>query len=382
MSKVSVGVNLLWLVPGEVGGSEESTTASLRALADLDDARVDLRLFVLEPMRSAHPDLLDSIPADVAPLRGHVRAARIAAESSWLAIRTRGLGLVHHAGGTAPLVRTAPYVLTLHDLQPLERHATHSAVKRAYLRATVPRSVRRARAVIVPSEFVRRSVLDHVGGDADKVVVIPHGVETFEPATPPDVLADRFGLHGPVVLYPAITYPHKNHRVLLDAFADVVRSHPEAVLVLPGSVGAEEERLREQIGRLGLRRCVRRPGRVSPSDMAGLYRTASVVAVPSRYEGFGLPAAEAMAYGAPVVAAAGTSLPEVVGDAGYLLDPDDVAGWSDAISGLLDAPAERARLAVAGRARAAALYSWRTNARRLADVYADAGRMGPAGSPL
>jgi alpha-1,3-rhamnosyl/mannosyltransferase len=364
----TIGVNLLWLVPGEVGGSEESTVASLLALADRSEPGLALKLFVLDGMRGAHPGLVEAFPTEVLPVSGRLRAGRIAAESSWLAARTRGLDLVHHAGGTAPPVRSAPYVLTLHDLQPLERRATHSALKRAYLRAAIPPSVARARTVVVASEYVRTAVLARFGIDPSKVVVIPHGVEPLAAATPADVIAERYRLDGPVVLYPAITYPHKNHRVLVAAFAGVLEAHPEAVLVLPGSRGGAEDEVRAQIGALGIEDRVRRTGRVSAADVAGLYRAASVVAVPSQYEGFGLPAAEAMAYGAPLVAASTTALPEVVGDAGVLVDPDDVAGWTGAINALLGSPDERARLGEAGRRRARR-YTWGANAAALAEVY-------------
>jgi alpha-1,3-rhamnosyl/mannosyltransferase len=363
-----VGINLLWLVPGEVGGSEESSLASVRALA-IAAPDLDLRLFALEPLVAAHPDLADRCAVDVLRSSGRSRWRRVLAESTWLRERTRGFDLVHHAGGTAPFRRSTPYVLTVHDLQPLERRATHSAVKRAWLRATIPPSVRHARRIVVPSEFVRGTVVERLGVDPDRVVAIPHGVEPPRAATDLDEVTERYRLDGPVVLYPAITYPHKNHRVLVSAFAALVERHPGAVLVLTGGEGSEEAAVRAQIQSLGLSDRVRRTGRISAADVAGLYRAAAVVAVPSRYEGFGLPAAEAMAHGAAVVAADATSLPEVVGDAGVLVDPDDVEGWATALASLIDDPGERARLGDLGRARSAARHSWAANAAAHADVY-------------
>jgi alpha-1,3-rhamnosyl/mannosyltransferase len=373
MSKMTVAINLLWLRPGQVGGSEESTLASLRALAERADPDLRLRLFVTEQLRREYPELSRMFPSDVLPFSGipMARIARISAEITWLAARTRGVDLVHHAGGTAPPLRGAPYVLTVHDLQPLESSVTHSRVKRTYLGLAIPPSVRAARLVITPSEFVRRSVLARLGADPDRVLVIPHGVDVLATATPADVITKRYRLDGPVVLYPAVTYPHKNHKVLVDAFAAVVEQHPDAILVLPGGRGDEEDRVRAQIERLGLTARVRRTGRISAADVAGLYHAAAVVAVPSRYEGFGLPAVEAMAYGAPLVAAAATALPEVVGDAGVLVDPDDVDGWAQAIGGLLDAPEEAARLAALGRTRVGR-YSWAANAAALVDTYRSA----------
>jgi alpha-1,3-rhamnosyl/mannosyltransferase len=370
VSAATVGINLLWLVPGGVGGSEQSTLASLRALRELAPPDLDLRLFVLDPFRTAHPDVVEAFPTEVLPLSGRSRVARVGGETSWLAARTRGLDLVHHAGGTAPPLRTCPHVLTVHDLQPLEHQATHGRGKRAYLRAVIPHSVRSARAVAVPSDFVRRSVVSRFGVDPDRVVTVPHGVE-WRPGqvTPADDLRTRYRLDGPVVLYPAITYPHKNHATLVEAFATVARSdHPDAVLVLPGGEGGNEADLAARIDRLGIRSRVRRTGRISDADVAGLYEVASVVAVPSLYEGFGLPAAEAMAAGVALVAADATALPEVVGEAGLLVDPVDPMAWAEAIGRLLGDPAARASLVAKGHERVQR-YTWQANANLLAELY-------------
>lgn len=370
---LTVGVNLLWLVPDGVGGSEESTVASLRALADQADDDLSIRLYALRPFARAHPDLVDAFPTDLLPQSGESRLSRIVAEASWLAAHTRGCDLVHHAGGTAPPVRGAPYVLTVHDLQPLEAAATHGPLKRGYLSVAIPRSVQRARHVVVPSEFVRRTVVSRFRCSPEKVTAVPHGVEVLAEPTEPAELVSRLRLDGPVVLWPAITYPHKNHRVLVAAFAEVLHRHPDAVLVLPGNAGSEEERVQDQIRALGITSRVRRTGRLPAADIAGLYRLASVVAVPSRYEGFGLPAAEAMAYGVPVVASDVTALPEVVGDAGVLVGPDDVAGWTEALNLLLDSRELRARLGETGRSEAQR-YTWAANARTLTGIYRAAAR--------
>ena len=370
---IEVGVNLLWLVPGEVGGSEQSTLATLRALDDLGSPHLRLRLLALAPLLDAHPDLADRFAVDVLARSGRSRPARVVAEATWLASRTRALDLVHHAGGTAPPRRRGvPYVLTLHDLQPLERRATHGSLKRAYLAAAIPPSVRRAEAVAVPSEFVRRSVIERFDADPDRVVTIPHGVDLAAAAgTDAGELRRRYDLPAAVVLYPAITYPHKNHRVLVQAFAAVAAAHLESVLVLPGGIGSDEDELQREIERQGLSRRVRRLGRISDADVVGLLQLATVVAVPSRYEGFGLPAVEAMAAGTALVAADATALPEVVGDGGLLVDPDDVGAWSDAITGLLDDPGARRRLVERGRARAAR-FSWSANAAGFAALYQQA----------
>jgi len=371
----TIGINLLWLVPGEVGGSEESTVASLLALRALAPADLELRLFALESFAVAHPEVVAAFPTDLWPHSGRSRGLRIVGESTWLARRTTGLDLVHHAGGTAPLARSAPCVLTVHDLQPLEHTATHGALKRTYLRRAIPRSVRAARVVVTPSEFVRRSVIARLDADPARVVAVPHGVDRPTSVSPSEALTARYELDGPVVLYPAITYPHKNHLVLLEAFAAVLARHPDALLVLSGGEGSNEAAVRAQIGARGLSGRVRRVGRIPAADVAGLYDLAAIVAVPSRYEGFGLPAVEAMVHGTALVVADAAALPEVVGDAGLLVEPGDASAWARAIGELLGDPERRASLGAAGRERAAR-YGWRANAAGLADAYRQALRMG------
>jgi glycosyltransferase involved in cell wall biosynthesis len=373
VSGATVGLNLLWLVPDEVGGSEQSTLATVRGLIDLDPTDLALRLFVLPAFAAAHPDVVTALPTEIAPVSGSSRVRRVLTESTWLARRTRSLDLVHHAGGTVPVRRTTRCVLTLHDIQPLVATATHSALKRAYLARAVPRSVRGARRVAVGSAFVRETLVDHLGAPPEKIVVIPHAVPVRPPATPSATLVRRYGLTGPVVLYAAVTYPHKDHRTLLEAFAQVRAFHPDAILVLPGGAGNAERQVQLQIDGdpHGLGQSVRRLGRISEADLAGLLELATVVAVPARYEGFGLPALEAMAAGVPVVAADATALPEVVGEAGILVAPGDVGRWAEAIERLLADPDERARLGRAGLERAAR-FTTAANAGAFADLYRQA----------
>jgi glycosyltransferase involved in cell wall biosynthesis len=359
----TVGINLLWLVPGVVGGSESSTVTTLHAIAA--DPPTDLRhvLFALAPFVEAHPELADAFDLEVLALSGRAKGLRVAAEQSWLVAtaRRRGVDAMHHLGGTMPLVPGPPSVLSIHDLQPFDHPENFHPVKRMWLGRAVPRSVARASLVLTPSEWVRHSVIDRFDVDSTKVRSVPHGVAPMPAPAPADEVRSRHGIDGRFVLYPGITYPHKDHVTLVEAMAGVVDRHPDVSLVLPGGPGPAEQGLMAEVARSGLGDRVRRLGRVPIADLVTLIDEATIVAFPSRYEGFGLPVVEAMMRGRPVVAAESTAIPEIAGDGCLLVPPAMVEAWVEAIAGLLGDEARRLELGERGRARAA-LYSPERNA--------------------
>src|SRR5579859_2773376 len=203
-----VGVNLLWLVPGVVGGSEEYTTRLLAGVANERPDDIDLVLFVLRPFLAAYPELAAAFPTDAIPLSGRVKEARVAAEATWLAWRSarRQVDLVHHAGGTMPVVRSRPGIVTVYDLQPLLLPAHFRPLKRRYLEWRIPPSIRKARLVLTQSEDSKRSVVTRLGADPDRIAVVPPGIGIEpEPETGPTVdPASFYGIDGPFFLYPAI----------------------------------------------------------------------------------------------------------------------------------------------------------------------------------
>ena len=382
-----VGVNLLWLVPGVVGGSEEYTTRALRALADRDEPGLRVTLFALGQFAEAHPDLAERFTVVAADSDGHHRAERVARESTWLprALADRGVDLVHHAGGVVPpgpLVARTPSVLTIHDLQPLVMPENFSTVKRRWLASMLPRSAARARLVFTPSDPASASVVDLLGVPADRVLTVPHGVEPGPPVDPARLAAvrPRSRLGERPILSPPTPSRHKDHATLVGAFARLAPSRPDLTLVLTGGPGPLEAELAAAIRASGTGLQVRRTGRVPWSDLEALYALATVVAVPSRFEGFGAPALEAMAAGRPLVAADATALPWVVGDGGVLVAPGDVEAWAGALAAVVDDPAEQARLAAAGRRRAAT-FTWARTAEALAAGYHRAAAMGEDGAP-
>jgi glycosyltransferase involved in cell wall biosynthesis len=267
-------------------------------------------------------------------------------------------------------VRRAPGIVTVHDLQPFDMPQNFHTVKRAYVHATVPRSVRKAALVLTPSDFVREGIIERFGVPDDRVRTTWWG---FEPPSSDITVAEvqaRYGLSPRWFVMNAMTWPHKNHATLVRAFATVAAKQHDVTLVLTGGAAQEEEALADLIARLGLSDRVRRTGRIPRMDVLAIVRGAVALTFPSRYEGFGLPVVEAMSMGTPVLAADATALPEIVGEAGRLLDPEDPDAWSAAMLDLLADGDERARLSEAGRLRAQT-FSWSLTAAKTLDAYRD-----------
>ncbi|MGA1051724.1 MAG: glycosyltransferase family 4 protein [Ilumatobacteraceae bacterium] len=356
VAHASVAVNLLWISPGRVGGSEQYLHRQLLGLATVG---VRTRVHCTRAFAAAHPELGRHHDLVVAPGGRDVRAGRVLAEHSLLAVRTRRADLVHHGGGTAPLVGRRPIVLTVHDLQYLAFPQYFSAARRSYLAAMMPRSVARASVVTVPSEFVRHTVVDAFDIDPEQVVVVPHGVpETVRPDVDDIAVARRdLGLGDrPYVVYPAITHPHKGHQVLVDMLDHL---SGEIDLVLLGGAGAAESAVTAAIAASSHRSVIHRPGRVHDRCLDALLAGADALVFPSEYEGFGAPLVEAMAAGVPVVCSDAAAVTEVVDGAAVVVGARSGEAWAD---GVREALRRREELVALGAARRAAFTVERSGA--------------------
>jgi glycosyltransferase involved in cell wall biosynthesis len=360
-----IGVNLLWLAPGVVGGSESYAVGLLQRLVERDD--IDVTAYALPSFTESYPDLAAAMRTVTAPLPGGRRVLRrVGVENAWLPSRIRGsmLDLTHHLGGVIPPLCRGTAAVTVHDLQYLAFPEYFSGAKRRYLAATQGPSLERADVVMAISRFTRLDILERFELDESKVVVVPPVVTVAPPVTDAarhDV-RETYGLNGDFVLYPAATYPHKNHLMLVRAFAEVAAEH-EATLVFTGATGAgqwgsalsTEADIAALAAKLGIAARVRTLGYLPREQLQTLYAEAALLAFPSRFEGFGLPVVEAMAAGCPVLAADATALPELVEGAGLLIDPDDVDEWARQLGRVLAKPTRREELGEAGLRRATEL---------------------------
>jgi glycosyltransferase involved in cell wall biosynthesis len=278
-----------------------------------------------------------------------------------LAARSLGADVFHAPAYTAPLWGARPLVLTIHDVSYARHPEWYPHASGALRQGFYRRSAQRADRIITDSAFSRDEIVAAYGIDTAKVAVIPLGVSAdFRPAAA--------SVREPVILHVGDLHTRRNLRLLVEVAAGLSQSIHDLKLVLVGTDRGEAASLTALARSLNASDVLHLAGEVRERDLCAWYQRAAVLAYPSRYEGFGLPAIEAMACGTPVVASRGSSLTEVVGDAGVLVEPDDREGWARALREVLEQPTHAADLSRRGVTRAAG-FTWAATAARTAEVY-------------
>lgn len=294
-----------------------------------------------------------------------------------------GADLVHFPHFTVPLVFKKPYVVTLHDLiYYLFPGACPNRLGHWYARLMYPNAARKARMVIADSEFSKEEIVRNLAVPRERVRVIYPGVDTehFRPRPAETLIKSlaRYGISKPYILYVGNHQERKNIPGLVEAFARL-RRRADYQLVIGGPTDPRRPEVGHMIKRLGLEESVVLTGWVPLEELPALYCGAACFVFPSLYEGFGLPALEAMACGTPVVSSDSSSLPEVVGEAGILIAPRDRKLLAESIEKVLESPGLREELGEKG-VRRAKLFSWETTARETLGVYYEALGTSPAAS--
>jgi glycosyltransferase involved in cell wall biosynthesis len=345
------------------GGIATYAARLLEALSEAEPAST-----FIEVRDRRDPSRTDGLP-NVRTLRA-VTPAHFRSEPWTLPIellRARA-DLFHATDFVAPLPSPTPTVVTIHDLTFLRRPELVTPEARRYY-SRVPRSVRRARAVIAVSAATKHDVVTMLGMPEDRVHVVPLAADAvFRPVDDEGLLRaarDRFGLPGRFVLFVGTREPRKNLGALIDACTALRDGGEPVPLVLVGEEGwlADdlERRARSEENVVVL-------GPVSANDLVAIYNLATVVALPSLDEGFGLPVVESMACGTPVVCSGEGALPEVAGDAALLVDPRDVGAITAALASVMEDAALRDGMRRRGFVRSAT-FGWDRTARETAAVY-------------
>jgi glycosyltransferase involved in cell wall biosynthesis len=364
---LQIGLHPLWLDSDPLGGIATYWTALFEHLEAVDPAT---RYTVYFNDRAA---------MDRSELPGGFLKRRLWPSTRWIEIPVslplelyrRPVDLLH-AQTLAPAVCPVPFVLTVNDLAWETNPEVFPPAIRLRLRKLVPRSAHRAKLVLTVSEFTKKCLMEYYGLDERKIVVTYHGISSiYRPARDPAALERirvKYNLPERFVLYVGKIQARKNLPRLLAAFSSLVRqgSLPHH-LVLVGKRTWTSEETFASIDSLGLTGRVIVTGEVPLDELALLYAAAEMFVFPSLAEGFGLPPLEAMACGTPVISSNATSLPEVVGDAGILIDPYDVDALARAILEVASTERLRRELGEKGIARAATFSN-----RRMAELTHDA----------
>jgi glycosyltransferase involved in cell wall biosynthesis len=354
-----VGLNLVFLVPGETGGMETAARATIPHLAGRDDLHVTL--FVNREAAGGFGGVAEEI---VVPVEASSRIQWVRGEQQILprlAARHR-CDVVHSMGSTAPLYGRFKRVTTIHDLNYRMVPDSHFGLRGLGMRALVPAAARRSHRILVDAASTRDDLRKYLNVNEGKVDVVQLGVAppAHDPVPEADLRAALDLGDGPVVLCPGAKRPHKNAHGVVEALG--LMDDPPT-LVVTGYRSSYEARLSALAEAKGVR--LRMPRYLDRPALEGLYALSSCVVVASFYEGFGLPVLEAMIRGVPVVCSNRASLPEVAGDAAVLVDPGNPNEIRHGIErALSDSELLRAR----GRERAAG-FTWERTAELTAEAY-------------
>ena len=365
-------------VPARPVGAGVYTIAMARGIGARPDADLHLvtrrgdtaRWREYAPTAEVHPLAPNRRPTRLAweQAAGH-RVARAVRPDVW-----------HAPHYTMPLRSSVPTVVAMHDLTFFDHPEWHERSKVIYFRRMIAAAARRADVIVTGSHDAADGLRARfrIGGE---IIVVHHGVDhsRFAPAgddaspTSPDATTDwaalsRHGIARPFIAFASTIEPRKDVPTLVRAFARIAAAHPGLQLVVAGGDGWGIAQARAAIETSGVTTRVLRPGYLDDATLAALFRRAEVVAYPSLVEGFGMPALEALASGAPLVTTSGSALEEVVGDAALLVPPADPEALARALATVLDDAAVAARLRAAGPARAAT-FTWERSIDAHLDAY-------------
>ena len=362
-----IALNLLYLIPGVVGGTETYARSLIDALAREDD---DNEYSVYLSREAAD---LDVTPAPnfkrfVTPVVAMQRAARYGWEQGILPLQLmrRKPDLVRSLGYVSPLAAQCPQVVSVHDVNYLGHKGRRTAIGRRAFQFFVERSVRRADRVITISEFSRKEIVRHMNVSKDKVTVVYlAGRDNADEAngSPESEIVQSIG--RPYILAFSSLSAHKNIARLIAAYSKISSDVPHALVLvghLPEKAGERNQMQSVENDRIVF------TGFIPDEEVDALMKSASLFAFPSLYEGFGLPILDAQHASVPVACSSASALPEVAGDGAVQFDPHSVDDMAQALRRCLVDQDLRARLIAAGHANTSR-FSWGRTARETLDVY-------------
>jgi glycosyltransferase involved in cell wall biosynthesis len=290
-----------------------------------------------------------------------------------LLVREEKPDLTHYVNFHAPLLTSAPFVVTFHDLSVFHHPEFFTWKKRVLSRRMMPILARRALAIITVSETVRGEIIETLRVPGDRIFVVPAAPgDIFEPVVDTGGLASalaRHGITGPYILFVGTLEPRKNLDGLMRAF-DLLKNETKLPhrLVVVGGRGWKYAPIYRTVEMVAHREAVQFLDYVSLEELPALYAGADLLVFPSFYEGFGVPPLEAMRCGAPAVVSDIPVMREVVGEAAVFVDPRDTKAIAEGMRGVLEDPSLASRLRQLGFERGR-LYTWERSAREMIAIY-------------
>lgn len=365
---MKIGINLLYLIPGVVGGTETYAAGLLHGLAEID-RRNEYVVFVNREGESWPLPQAVNFTRVVCPVRASVRAFRYLFEQVRLPrlLARNRIDVVHSLGYVGPLFAPCPTVVTIPDLNYVAMKRTMPGVKRTVLRFFSIRSARRANRVITISHFSKEEICRILGLKPGKITVTHLAAMRQGDSTSSADWAEctgRYRIQPPYVVAFGGRTLNKNIPALVRAFASLKDAFPHTLVLighLPSNVdlAIESSEMRERVAITGY---------VPERHLLPLLRHADLFVLPSLYEGFGLPLLEAQQAGVATVCSTAGSLPEVGGDGALYFDPTSVEDMADAIRRCLADAALRSELVLKGKENLAR-FSWEKTARETLSVY-------------
>jgi glycosyltransferase involved in cell wall biosynthesis len=288
-------------------------------------------------------------------------------------IRRDRIDLFHSPYFPIPLLSRSKVIMTVHDMI-FERYPQYmpGAWSRPYYKILMKLGLRKSQKIITVSNSTAKDLRNYYKFPLEKLAIIPEGVDngfsTGETTIPLAEIRERYGLNSQFILSVGARRPHKNFNRLIQAYSRISNEYPHN-LILVGSYDTRfPDGIKQELDQNDLNGRVKLLDWVPESDLPGIYQLADFVVLPSLLEGFGLPALESMACGTPVIAADNSSFPEVIGNAGILVDPFQVNQIEDAMRRLLNQKEVRERLTRLGLERAGE-FSWDKAAQMTLDTY-------------
>ncbi len=368
-----IGINTLFLVPGDVGGTEVYLRQTLKEMLTIA-AEIN---FVLFCSRDNHELLssdllgLQNVEFILLPLKAAHRPWRILAEQLLLPgyVRKAKVDVLWSPGYTAPIRCCCPQAVTIHDLQYKTHPADLSFLERHTLDFLVSSACRVCASVIAVSEFSKQEIVRHGFAREEKVFAILEGVDSGLSAPVNLEIANSVTslTSSPYILCVAHSYPHKNIHLLIEAFGQLTETIPHHLVVV-GKARRGEARVEKSLAALSSRERVHRLSNLEIADLRAVYHGAALFVLPSEYEGFGLPILEAMLSRVPVITTNKASLPEVGGSHAVYVKECSSSAFARAIEESLGMDGQERQEKLDNAFLWASSFTWKKSASRTLEV--------------